>query len=89
MNRSLPGAQGAEAEPFLPGQSLELGQALAAYTIGSAYVNHLDGDTGAIEPGRLADLIVLDRDPFASPSAEISSITVQATYVQGEAVYRR
>src|SRR5712691_10319133 len=89
VNRSLPGAQGAEAEPFLPGQSLELGQALAAYTIGSAYVNHLDGDTGAIEPGRLADLIVLDRDPFASPSAEISSITVQATYVQGEAVYRR
>jgi len=88
VNRSLPGAQGAEAEPFLPGQSLELGQALAAYTIGSAYVNHLDGDTGAIEPGRLADLIVLDRDPFASPSAEIASITVQATYVQGEAVYR-
>jgi predicted amidohydrolase YtcJ len=37
----------------------------------------------------LADLIVLDRDPFAGPSADIASITVQATYVQGEAVYRR
>jgi predicted amidohydrolase YtcJ len=89
VNRSLPDARGAEAEPFLPGQSLELGQALAAYTAGSAYVNHLDGDTGAIEPGMLADLIVLDRDPFAGPSADIASITVQATYVQGEAVYRR
>jgi predicted amidohydrolase YtcJ len=89
VNRSLPGATGAAAEPFLPGQSLELAQALAAYTIGSAHVNHLDDETGVIEPGRLADLIVLDADPFARPAAEIASIMVEATYVQGEAVYRR
>ena len=88
VNRSLPGATGAEAEPFLPGQSLELGQALAAYTIGSAYVNHLDGVTGSIEPGKLADLIVLDRDPLAGPAAEIADAAVLQTYVQGTAVYR-
>jgi predicted amidohydrolase YtcJ len=87
VNRSLPGAYGAEAEPFLPGQSLDLAEALAAYTIGSAYVNHLDRETGTIEPGRLADLIVLDRDPFAGPAAQIASTTVLATYVQGEPVY--
>jgi predicted amidohydrolase YtcJ len=88
VNRSLQGATGAEAEPFLPGQRLELAQALAAYTIGSAYVNHLDGETGRIEPGRLADLVMLDRDPFGGPAAEIGSTRVLQTYVQGEAVFR-
>jgi predicted amidohydrolase YtcJ len=76
-----------EAEPFLPSQSLSLGEALAAYTIGSAYVNHLDDETGTIEPGKLADLVVLDRDPFTVPPAEIGSTGVLATYVQGEPVY--
>jgi predicted amidohydrolase YtcJ len=88
VNRALPGATGAEAEPFLPGQSLALGEALAAYTLGSAYVNHLDDETGTIEPGKLADLVVLDRDPFAAAPAEIGSTRVLATYVQGEPVYR-
>jgi len=87
VNRSLQGATGAEAEPFLPGQRLELAEALAAYTIGSAYVNHLDDETGTIEPGKLADLVVLDRDPFAAPKWEIGSTGVLATYVQGEPVY--
>ncbi|HUJ06996.1 MAG TPA: amidohydrolase family protein [Streptosporangiaceae bacterium] len=88
VNRSLYRAVGAEAEPFLPGQALDLAQALAAYTAGSAHVNHLDDVTGWIAPGRFADLIVLDRDPFAGPPAEIAATTVLATYVEGEAVYR-
>jgi predicted amidohydrolase YtcJ len=87
VNRSLPGAVGAEAEPFLPGQSLELAEALAAYTAGSAYVNHLDDQTGMIEPGKLADLVVLDRDPFAVPPSEIGNVGVAATYVEGRQVY--
>ena len=86
VNRSLPGSTGAQAEPFLPGQRLDLAVALAAYTAGSAYVNHLD-DTGTIERGKLADLVVLDRDPFAHPAAEIASTGVAATYVQGQQVY--
>ena len=88
VNRSLQGATGAEAEPFLPNQSLALGEALAAYTIGSAYVNHLDDETGTVELGKLADLVVLDRDPFAIPPSELGSTSVLATYVEGEAVYR-
>jgi hypothetical protein len=87
VNRSLQGATGAEAEPFLPNQSLDLAEALAAYTVGSAYVNHLDDETGSIERGKLADLVVLDRDPFAHPAAEIGGTGVLATYVQGEPVY--
>jgi predicted amidohydrolase YtcJ len=88
VNRSLPAATGAGAEPLLPEQALSLPEAVAAYTIGSAFVNHLDDVTGSIETGKLADLTVLDRDPFTHAASEIARTTVLATYVQGEAVYR-
>src|SRR6266704_2964987 len=87
VNRTLPGAAGDGTEPFLPEQGLGLAEALAAYTAGSAYVNHLDGETGAVEPGRLADLAVLDRDPHRGPPGEIAETRVLATYVEGERVY--
>jgi predicted amidohydrolase YtcJ len=87
VNRSLPGATGAEAEPFLPAQALDLAEAFGAYTIGSAFVNHLDDVTGSVEPGKLADLIVLDRDPFAAPAAEIADTNVLATLVEGDFVH--
>ena len=87
VNRALPGASGDEAEPFLPEQGLSLAEALGAYTAGSAYVNHLDGETGAIEPGMLADLTVLDRDPFDAPPGEIAATRVLLTCVEGERVY--
>jgi len=83
VTRTLPGTG---AEPLLPGQSLRLGQALAAYTAGSAYVNHLD-ETGAIEEGMLADLVVLDRDPFDGPPDQIAHTGVRFTYVGGQQVY--
>ena len=60
--------------------------ALAAYTAGSAYVNRLD-DTGTIRPGNRADLVVLDRDPFAAPAAEIGSASVAGTWIHGRPVY--
>ncbi|HET7012800.1 MAG TPA: amidohydrolase [Streptosporangiaceae bacterium] len=88
VNRSMYGATGAEAEAFLPGQSLDPASAFAAYTIGSAFVNHLDRETGSVEEGKLADLVVLDRDPIAGDPAEIGATSVLATYVEGEAVYR-
>jgi predicted amidohydrolase YtcJ len=86
VNRTLPGSTGAAAEPLLPAQRLSLAEALAAYTTGSAYVNHLD-ETGAIEAGRLADLVVLDRDPFGGPPDEIADAAVELTYVAGQRVY--
>ena len=87
VNRALPGASGDEAEPFLPEQGIGLAEALAAYTAGSAYVNHLDDETAAIEPGKLADLVVLDRDPFDGPPGEIAATRVLLTCVEGERVY--
>jgi predicted amidohydrolase YtcJ len=88
VNRSLYDATGSQAEPLLPGQALDVGEALAAYTAGSAFVNHLDDMTGSIERGMLADLVVLDADPFAVPAAEIGATGVLGTFVQGDAVYR-
>ncbi|MEO5708328.1 MAG: amidohydrolase [Nocardioidaceae bacterium] len=74
-------------EPFLPQEALGVEQAWAAYTSGSAHVNHLD-DTGVLAPGLLADLAVLDRDPFTGDPADIGATRVVATYVDGEAVFR-
>lgn len=75
-----------EYDAFLPEQALDLATALAAYTSGSAWVNHED-EAGRIEPGALADLVVLDRDPFAHPADEIAAARVRTTYVGGEVVY--
>ncbi|MFI0779451.1 amidohydrolase [Streptomyces sp. NPDC021212] len=85
VNRRLPDAPEGTA-PFLPEQRLGLEAAIAAYTAGSAYVNHAD-DTGTIAPGRLADLVVLDRDPFDGPVEEIADCQVLQTFVGGERVH--
>ncbi|ORA32090.1 amidohydrolase [Mycobacterium aquaticum] len=84
VNRRAPGTT--DDRVFLPEQRIDLMAAIAAYTAGSAYVNHLD-DTGAIQPGYLADLVVLDRDPFDLPSDEICQTRVERTYVDGALVY--
>jgi predicted amidohydrolase YtcJ len=83
VNRAAPDG---DAEPFYPEQRLDLASALTAYTAGSAYVNHLD-ETGTIAVGNLADLVVLDRDPFAGPTSEICHTSVEQTFVGGSRVY--
>ena len=87
VNRVLPGAEGAEAEPLSPRQRLDLATALTAYTTGSAWVNHLDGVTGRVAVGLQADLVVLDRDPFAATAEEIGETRVTSTYVAGTRVF--
>jgi predicted amidohydrolase YtcJ len=77
---------GDDATGFLPDQALTAGTAIAAYTEGSAYVNHLD-DTGRLRPGFRADLVVLDRDVLAAPAAEIGDASVALTFVGGKRVY--
>jgi hypothetical protein len=84
-------AYGERAEPFLPGQAVDLETAYAAYTSGSAWINRrdeLDGG-GVLAPGAAADLVVLDRDPFAGPPDEIGASRVLSTWIDGETVYVR
>lgn len=83
-------APGIDAEPLGGAhQRLDLPTAMAAYTSGTAYVNHRDHDTGYIREGYLANLVVLDPDPFSIASEEIHRSTVVSTWVEGEPVHLR
>jgi hypothetical protein len=74
-------------DPFLPDEAVDLPTAIEAFTRGSAFVNHLDDVTGSIESGKLADLVVLDRDLFAHPVTELYGAKVELTLIEGERVY--
>jgi len=76
-----------DREPMLPDERLDLETAIAAATRGSAYVNFLENETGSIEPGKLADLVVLDRDIFDAGSGPVGDARVVLTLSEGEAVY--
>jgi predicted amidohydrolase YtcJ len=80
------GSGRAGTEAFLPEQALRLETAFAAYTSGSAWINHRD-DAGVLRPGATADIVVLDRDPFAGPADEIGATRVRSTWVGGVPVY--
>lgn len=77
----------AQHDPLLEHESVDTRTALAAYTIGAARANRLDSETGTIEVGKAADLVVLDRDPLAVPPRELSTIRVRTTYVDGTVVH--
>jgi predicted amidohydrolase YtcJ len=86
VERIYPSSRGT-AEPFLPAERLTLEEAIRAFTLGSAFVNHLDADTGTIEPGKLADLAVIDRDLFDAAAGPVGNAKVLATFVGGAAVF--
>lgn len=73
--------------PFLPDERLDLDMALRAYTIGAAYVNHLDHVTGSLEVGKLADLVILDRNLRAMGDGPIGEARVRQTFVEGREAY--
>lgn len=70
-----------------PEQRITLEQAIAAFTINAAFVNHQEQATGSIEVGKLADLVVLDKNLFDIDVAEISDAKVLVTLFEGKAVY--
>ncbi|MFI7453406.1 amidohydrolase [Nonomuraea sp. NPDC049714] len=92
VNRTEPGSSvhadyPTARTPFLPEQRIDLATAMTAYTAGSAWINR--SPAGVIEPGRPADLVVLDRDPFALPAAEIWTTGVRMTFIDGVPVHER
>jgi predicted amidohydrolase YtcJ len=74
-------------EPLLPAEGLDLATALRTFTAGSAYVNFLEDETGTIEPGKLADLAVLDRNVLDPGAGPLGDARVVLTLSAGEAVH--
>jgi predicted amidohydrolase YtcJ len=87
VNRTAYGEEGrAGSEAFLPEQAIGLETAFAAYTSGSSRVNHRD-DAGVLREGAVADLAVLDRDPFEGRPDQIGATRVVSTWVDGVPVF--
>lgn len=76
-------------DPHEPGEALTREQAIRLYTINNAYLHHEEKVKGSLEAGKLADLLVLDRDLLGCPVAEIKDVKVEATVIGGKVVYRR
>jgi len=81
------GALGDTTEPLLPGESISLPEAIAAFTINAAYTNRLEKETGSIEPGKCADLAVLDHNLFDIAPTELSDTKVLVTLFEGKPVH--
>jgi len=74
---------------WLPEQRLTAEEALRLFTLGGAYAAFEEEDKGSIEPGKLGDLVVLDRDPTAVPGEELKEMRVEMTIVGGRVVFQR
>ena len=74
--------------PFLPHQALTPEEAVAIYTVNAAKLVHAETDLGTLEAGKLADLVVLDRDIFTVPHREIKDLTVCLTMAGGKITYK-
>jgi predicted amidohydrolase YtcJ len=70
-----------------PEEALSREQALRFYTINSAAIMFLDDDAGSLEPGKLADLVVLDRDLLTCPEEQLLGTRVLQTYFGGKLAY--
>ncbi len=75
-------------EGWHPEQRLSVAQAIEGFTIGAAYAGYMETRQGRLAPGCMADLIVLDKDPFTSDSQELKGLRPSATMVGGEWVWR-
>ncbi len=72
---------------WFPQERVDLETALRAYTVNNAWVAGEEESKGSLEPGKLADLVILDRDPFAVRPAELKDVKVLLTIVGGNVVW--
>ena len=74
---------------WVPEQKITVGEALRAYTYGNAWATFNEQKWGTLAPGRFADVVVLDRDPFAVAPESLGTIKPRYTIVGGKVVYRK
>jgi hypothetical protein len=70
-------------------QSISAAEALFAYTMGGAIASGDEANRGSIEPGKWADFAVLSGNPLTTPTAALSELVAQQTYVAGQLVFER
>ena len=75
-------------EGWYPAQKLTFAEAVSAYTLGAAYAANAEDRLGQLKPGYLADLIVLDQDPFVCDPDDLLTMQSTATMVGGEWVWQ-
>jgi predicted amidohydrolase YtcJ len=80
---------GMPANGFVGSERLDVATAIAAYTMGGAIAGGRAAREGSLTPGKLADFILLARDPFTASPAQLDSMHVDLTVVGGRVVYRR
>ena len=74
-------------EPWRPGEAVSLDDALRGYTLGSARAVFCEDDRGSLTPGKYADLVVLDADPYAVDATKLADVSVVETWVGGRLVH--
>ncbi|MBS1830632.1 MAG: amidohydrolase [Acidobacteria bacterium] len=72
-----------------PEQRITVIEALRAVTSDAAWQNHQENERGAIEPGHVADFVILDRNPLTTPPAELRTIQILETIISGKSIYQR
>ena len=70
-------------------QKITRQEALKLETINNAYLHHEEGEKGSLEVGKLADLIMVDRDPLTCPADDIMGTKVLLTVLGGKVVFER
>ena len=80
---------GKHPEGWVPQQRITVAEAVHAYTMGSAFAEHQEQVKGSIEPGKLADLVVLTGDIFNIPPANLDQVHVYTTVFDGAVVYQQ
>ena len=86
----LPQYEKIQFTPIMPPaiERITLDQALKAYTLDSAYVLDLEKQIGSLEVGKLADIVVLEKDLYKIPPSDISTTKVKMTMMNGKVTYR-
>ncbi len=80
---------GANPDGWVPEQKIGVADAVRAYTAGSAYAEGQESVKGTLEPGKVADLVVLSDDIFAIDPVEIEKVRVEKTILAGKVVFER
>jgi len=88
ITRRLPSDRAATT-PWLPEEVVDLSTAIAMYTINAAYENFQERETGSIEAGKLADLVILEKNLFEIAPRDIHRVRVMRTILEGKTVFER